>query len=75
MTNPGQSVAMRRCAGCGYVTRDLGEFHPHVFCVLVKAGQDPWERTQELRQLLRDVGVRAAHPPLVRDLLREEPKQ
>jgi hypothetical protein len=70
----GQSVAMRRCATCGYVCREAGEFHPYVFCVLVKAGQDPWERTQELRRVLRDVGPRAAHPPLVRDLPREEPE-
>ena len=32
-----------RCAECGYVTATFTEYHPHAFCVLVKAGYKPWE--------------------------------
>jgi hypothetical protein len=71
MTSSGGSDIARRCTTCGYVCHEAGEFHPYVFCVLVMAGQDPWKRTQELRRVLKDVGLRAAHPPLVRDLMME----
>lgn len=30
------------CGECGALLRDPGEFHPYVFCVLKKAGRDPW---------------------------------
>jgi len=57
---------------CGYTTRDPGEYHPYVFCILVKAGQDPWERAQELvNHLAPEKGMRwtaRKHPPLVRDM-------
>lgn len=42
------------CQTCGYATRDPGEFHPHAFCVLVRAGYDPWD---EFRRLVAQVGA------------------
>lgn len=58
------------CQTCGYVCRDEGEYHPYVFCVLVRAGQDPWESA---RELARDLGPFAdwVHPPLARQVQRE----
>ena len=57
------------CPDCGYATRDVGEFHPHAFCVWYKAGLDPWET---LMWLNVGLGVDMKHwpkqPPLVRDL-------
>lgn len=41
------------CQTCGYPTRNgPAEYHPYAFCVLVKAGLDPWETA---RTLARDL--------------------
>lgn len=55
------------CSECGMATRDQGEFHPHVFCVLFKAGRDPW---QDIRWVAERLGLGALpkRPPLIRDL-------
>lgn len=44
-----------KCQACGYTTR-LGsnEYHPYAFCVLVKAGLDPWEIA---RKLVKDLVI------------------
>lgn len=46
MTQPSQSgdrrIKHHHCPMCGMATHDESEFHPHVFCVLKKAGRDPW---------------------------------
>jgi hypothetical protein len=36
-----------RCAECGYVSKLAREYHPYAFCVLVKAGMDPWVVVRE----------------------------
>jgi hypothetical protein len=46
------SAEMQTCTECGMVLKDAGEFHPYTFCVLKKAGLDPW------REMVR------AHPEL-----------
>ena len=57
----------RHCQQCGMLLDDPGEFHPYVFCVLKKAGRDPW---QETRLLVRNLGLGELpqRPPLIRDL-------
>ena len=43
-----------------------GEFHPYMFCVLKKAGREPW---RDLSDTMRHLGVELpASPPLVRHL-------
>lgn len=56
-----------KCAECGYPMSHVGEYHPYVFCVLVKAGQNPWERAKELAI---DLGpfTKRRRPPLVREV-------
>lgn len=56
-----------RCAECGMVTRHPAEYHPYVFCVLFKAGQDPWERAKELTTDLGPFTARR-RPPLVSEV-------
>lgn len=54
------------CSECGYATRDRGEFHPYVFCVLVRAGRDPWV---DLRGVTEMLGYELpSRPPPVREL-------
>jgi hypothetical protein len=59
--------ANRTCQDCGMLLDGPGEFHPHVFCVLKKAGyDDPWG---EMRWIADRLGVEIpARPPLVRKL-------
>lgn len=38
---------LRTCTECGYVGDVFAEYHPYAFCVLVKAGLDPWEVIRE----------------------------
>lgn len=60
-------IARRTCQTCGMLLDDAGEYHPFVFCVLKKAGRDPWQeiRTVALQLQLADPGER---PPLVREI-------
>jgi hypothetical protein len=57
----------RTCQECGMLLDQAGEFHPYTFCVLKKAGRDPWQDIGYVVDFL--LGVRLpAKPPLVRDL-------
>ena len=48
----------RTCTECGYVTKTHGEFHPYLYCLLVKTGQAGGSITPE--DALRSYGfVRA----------------
>lgn len=56
----------RHCQSCGMLLDDAGEFHPFMFCVLKKAGRDPW---MDLRATMHHLGVELPKkPPLVRNL-------
>lgn len=46
---------LRTCQECGYVCKSRIEYHPYVFCVLVKAGFDPWQVVDEFAALREDV--------------------
>lgn len=60
------SIKQRTCQECGMLLDDGGEFHPYVFCVLKKAGCDPWN---DLRWVTKQLGIELPErPPLVRDL-------
>lgn len=62
------------CGDCGMDLQDAGEFHPHLFCVLVRAGLNPWAEVLLLNEqfsLVRPEQM-PAEPPLVRDLYRED---
>lgn len=60
-------IARRTCQTCGMLLDDAGEYHPFVFCVLKRAGRDPWQeiRTVALQLQLGDPGEK---PPLIREL-------
>lgn len=60
-------VKQRTCQECGMLLDDAGEYHPYVFCVLKKAGRDPWQeiRTVALQLRLGDPGEK---PPLIREI-------
>lgn len=63
-------MARNACKTCGMVTRDPGEFHPHVFCMWVKAGRnDPWGDLLDVNRML---GVDVTHwpkqPPLIKNI-------
>jgi hypothetical protein len=65
-------VRQRTCASCGHLCDRPAEFHPHLFCVLKKAGvRDPWASFVDTARL---AGLDTAHwpkrPPLARDLRR-----
>ncbi len=55
---------MSICTECGMATAEAGEYHPYAFCVLEKAGLNPWHEVRmiALQVGLPDPGVR---PPLV----------
>jgi hypothetical protein len=55
------------CSDCGMATADPGEFHPFLFCVLKKAGRDPWEDIRFVVERL-GLGELPKRPPLIRDL-------
>jgi hypothetical protein len=63
---PKKITTRERCADCGWVC-DAGEYHPHSFCVLVKAGYDPW---QTIRIIAGQVGLPdpGQKPPKVTEL-------
>jgi hypothetical protein len=56
-----------RCAECGALVEESGTFHPYMFCVLKKAGRDPWVDFSWCVKAL-GLGILPAKPPLVRDL-------
>ncbi len=62
-----REVQSRTCQTCGMLLDDAGEFHPYSFCLLKKAGRDPWReiRTIALALHLGDPGEK---PPLIRNL-------
>jgi len=57
------------CQECGMLLDDPAEFHPYVFCVIKKGGQDPWEALLWVNKRLGiDTTYWPERPPLVRDL-------
>jgi hypothetical protein len=62
-----QSTRERTCHQCGMLLDHPAEFHPYVFCVLKKAGRDPWREVIDLVEML-GFGPLPDRPPLVRDL-------
>jgi hypothetical protein len=63
-------TANRICTTCGMLLDDPCEFHPYAFCVLKKAGLDPWTTFGWVNAQLGDTAW-PERPPLVRDLGRE----
>lgn len=63
-------MANRICTECNALLRQPGEYHPYEFCVLYKAGLDPWEAVQRINKHLGLVPPDAmpTRPPLTRDL-------
>jgi hypothetical protein len=62
------SEGASHCASCGAVVDQVGEFHPHVFCVIKRAypSRVPWD---VFRETAAKVGAALPQkPPLVRDL-------
>jgi hypothetical protein len=62
------SIRQRTCQTCGMLLDDAGEYHPYVFCVLKKAGQDPWGSVRLITAQLQLKPDLPAKPPLVREL-------
>lgn len=63
---PDHSIANRTCQGCGMLLDDAAEFHPYVFCVLKKAGRDPWADARDVIEMLLGDKL-PERPPLVRN--------
>ena len=42
------------CSECNMTLWDAGEYHPYAFCVLRKAGLDPW---QQIRVIAGQLGL------------------
>jgi hypothetical protein len=62
------SIQQRTCQTCGMLLDDAGEYHPYIFCVLKKAGHDPW---QDVRLIAAQLGLKPdlpERPPLIREL-------
>lgn len=59
------SIKQRTCGDCGMLLEDAGEYHPYAFCVLKKAGLNPWPYVREMTISLTgtDPGEK---PPLLR---------
>lgn len=55
------------CGECGALLRAEGEYHPYPFCVLQKAGLNPWREVQAIAADLR-LGEVPPSPPLVKHL-------
>lgn len=62
-TGPSDDIT---CTDCNTTTRP-GEYHPYAFCVLAKAGLDPW---REIRLIAAQIGLGdpGAQPPLVSEV-------
>lgn len=54
----------RHCQECGMLLGDSGEYHPYSFCVLKKAGLDPWQEVRMIAGQL-SLGDPGHRPPLV----------
>ena len=61
-------VKQRTCQECGMLLDDAGEYHPYPFCILKKAGLDPWQTVRVIAGQLQ-IGDPGAKPPLVRRLM------
>ena len=59
--------ADRSCQTCGMLLDHAAEYHPYLFCVLKKAGRDPWPEIVEVVKHL-GLGQLPTKPPLVRNL-------
>jgi hypothetical protein len=57
----------RTCQTCGMLLDHAAELHPYVFCVLKKAGRDPWADFKSVAEMLGFAPL-PAKPPLVRNL-------
>lgn len=62
------SIRQRTCQTCGMLLDDAGEYHPYVFCILKKAGQDPWANVRLIAAQLQLSPPLPEKPPLVRNL-------
>lgn len=67
MTMPSDQ-SNNHCQECGMLLNDPGEYHPHIFCVLKKAGRDPWLDVVFLASTLGLKPKLGKRPPLVRNL-------
>lgn len=61
-------LSLRTCTQCGMLLDRAGEFHPYLFCILKKAGRDPWTEVRRLNDQLGLVKELPDRPPLVREL-------
>jgi hypothetical protein len=55
------STETSACIECGMALNDAGEFHPYAFCMLKKAGLDPW------REMVRVHPELPPRAPLISD--------
>lgn len=62
------------CTTCGMVTDHPGEYHPYAFCVLKRAGLDPWREVRRIAGQLAGAGLNMdrlpEHPPRVVEVIR-----
>jgi hypothetical protein len=56
-------VKREPCGQC-HAMVEVGAFHPYSFCVLVKAGLDPWQEVRKIAGQLR-LGDPGEQPPKV----------
>lgn len=66
-TRADRTIETRTCQDCGMLLDHPAEFHPYVFCVLKKAGRDPWEDFANVHELFTGNSL-PGKPPLIRDL-------
>jgi len=50
-----------KCNDCGYELESPAEYHPHAFCVLVKAGYNPLTVVLDAVSQLVDLGGDVTH--------------
>lgn len=66
-TRADRTIETRTCQGCGMLLDHPAEFHPFMFCILKRAGYEPWEYFAHTYKQLTDESL-PERPPLVRDL-------
>lgn len=65
---------MPSCAQCGMHTRTHDEYHPFLFCVLMKAGHDPWPQFKATVESY-GLGPLPESPPRIRNLPKTKGEQ
>lgn len=43
----------RTCQTCGMVCADGGEYHPYEFCLIYRAGRNPWDVVERFARDLK----------------------